>query len=51
MTEIQLKHTPDDYRLIAGMELTADIKIGSRRIISYLLYPVIRVFKESMREP
>ena len=51
ITEIQLKHTPDDYRLIAGMELTADIKIGSRRIISYLLYPVIRVFKESMREP
>jgi hemolysin D len=36
--------------LLPGMAVTAEIKTGSRRIISYLLSPLIRYGHESMRE-
>ncbi|MGQ0664637.1 MAG: HlyD family efflux transporter periplasmic adaptor subunit, partial [Pseudomonadota bacterium] len=42
---------PDGFRLIPGMAVTAEIKVGSRRVISYFLYPVFRTFDEAMREP
>ena len=37
-------------RLLPGMSLSADIKIGSRSIISYLTYPIIRIKNESLNE-
>ena len=40
-----------DFRLIPGMTTTAEIIIGKRRIISYLLDPVVKLFDESLREP
>ncbi len=46
-----LRAVPKDFRLIPGMGLTAEIKVGDRRVITYLLYPVIRSFDETMREP
>ncbi|MBI4803723.1 MAG: HlyD family type I secretion periplasmic adaptor subunit [Desulfovibrio sp.] len=46
-----LRAVPADMRLIPGMTLTAEIKVGSRRVITYLLYPVIRSLDETMREP
>jgi len=46
-----LRDVPKDFRLIPGMTLTAEVKVGKRRIISYLIYPVIRALDESMREP
>ena len=46
-----LRDVPADFRLIPGMTTTAEILVGKRTIISYLLDPVIRVFDESLREP
>jgi membrane fusion protein, hemolysin D len=36
--------------LIPGMAVTAEIKTGSRRIISYLLSPLLRYGHESLHE-
>jgi hemolysin D len=48
---VTLQDVPTDFRLIPGMTTTAEILVGKRTIISYLLDPVIRVFDESLREP
>jgi hemolysin D len=36
--------------LSPGMAITAEIKTGSRRIISYLLSPLLKYRQESLRE-
>jgi hemolysin D len=36
--------------LSAGMAVTVEIKTGSRMILSYLLSPLLRYRKESLRE-
>jgi hemolysin D len=36
--------------LTPGMAVTVEIKTGSRRIISYLLSPLVRYGQESLRE-
>jgi hemolysin D len=36
--------------LSPGMAVTVEIKTGSRRIISYLLSPVLRYRQETLRE-
>ena len=47
----KLKNVPEDTRLMPGMSLSAEIVVGERTVISYLLYPMISVFDESIREP
>lgn len=47
----QLRNVPDGFRLIPGMKVRAEIKVGHRSVISYFLYPVIRALDESLREP
>ena len=47
----KLKNVPESFRLMPGMKVRAEIKVGTRTIISYFLYPVIRAFDESFREP
>ena len=42
---------PPGFRLIPGMAVTADIVIGKRSVISYVLDPIIRLFDEALREP
>jgi hemolysin D len=37
-------------RLAPGMNVTAEIKTGKRRVIDYLLSPVQRAGSESLRE-
>ena len=37
-------------RLAPGMAVTVEIKTGSRRVISYLLSPLMRFQQESLRE-
>jgi HlyD family secretion protein len=49
--EVRLTAVPPDFRLIPGLTLTAEIRVGSRRIITYLLYPLLKTFDESLREP
>jgi hemolysin D len=46
-----LHDLPAGTHLIPGMTLTAEIKVGSRSVISYFLYPIMRGFDESIREP
>jgi membrane fusion protein, hemolysin D len=51
LEKVTLERTPPDYHLTPGMTTTAEIKVGSRRLISYLLYPFMRGLNESFREP
>jgi hemolysin D len=37
-------------QLVPGMNLTAEIKTGQRRVIEYLLSPIQRAGRESLRE-
>ena len=48
---VDMLDVPKDFRLIPGMTLAAEIKIGRRSIVSYVLDPVVRLFDESLREP
>lgn len=47
----RLRNVPEGFRLLPGMKVRAEIKVGRRSVISYFLYPVIRAFDESLREP
>lgn len=51
LTKTQLDDMADDARLIPGMTLTAEIKVGKRSVISYFINPITRGFGESIREP
>lgn len=48
---MELRDIPDSFRLIPGMTITSEIVVGQRSVISYFLYPLLRVFDESLREP
>jgi HlyD family secretion protein len=50
LEDTRLQHLPSPTRLLPGMTLTGEIKTGKRTVISYFLYPVIRVLDESLRE-
>lgn len=47
----KLENVPDNFRLIPGMELKAEIKVGKRRIIEYIIHPLIKSLDEAIREP
>ena len=51
LTSTELSQLPQGARLIPGMTVTAEVKVGSRSVISYFLYPIQRGFNESIREP
>ena len=51
LVDAHLTNMPKDARLLPGMTATAEIKVGRRRIISYLLYPILKGLDESLREP
>lgn len=50
-TDQRLKDVPTDFRLIPGMSVTTEIKVGERSVMSYFLYPVIRALDTGLREP
>ena len=45
------RNIPPKFRLIPGMTLQADVKVGTRSVAMYLLGGILRGFNESMREP
>ena len=47
----KLRMVRDDFRLIPGMETQCEIKCGRRRVIEYVLYPLIKALDETAREP
>jgi len=51
LRDTRLAHVPAGTRLFPGMTLTAEIKAGSRSVLSYFLYPLTRGLSESVREP
>lgn len=51
LTDTRLKNVPPDFRLVPGMSLSADITVGTRRVITFLIYPLMRMVDESFREP
>lgn len=48
---VELHGTPKGFRIMPGMPVTADIKVGKRTVLSYLLGRVLPVAAEGMREP
>lgn len=49
--EVKLHDTPDGFRVVPGMPVTADVKVGKRTVLSYLLSRVLPVALDGMREP
>ncbi len=47
----ELRNVPNGFRLMPGMKVRAEIKVGHRSVISYFLYPIIRALDEGLREP
>lgn len=48
---IKLHGTPSGFHLVPGMPVTADIKVGKRTVMTYLLGRMIPVAMDGMREP
>jgi HlyD family secretion protein len=48
---VDLHDTPAGFRIMPGMPVTADIKVGKRTALQYLLGRVLPVAAEGMREP
>lgn len=46
-----LDDMPPNATLLPGMTLTAEILVGKRSVLSYLLWPLTKAAKESLREP
>ena len=51
LTDGKLENIPEGAHLIAGMTLVADIKTGTRSVISFFTGPLTEVLGESVREP
>ncbi|MBK7005390.1 MAG: HlyD family type I secretion periplasmic adaptor subunit [Burkholderiales bacterium] len=47
----RLDEMPANSTLLPGMTLTAEILVGKRSVLSYLLWPLTKAAKESIREP
>jgi HlyD family secretion protein len=48
---VALRNVPTGFSLMPGMPVTADIKVGRRTILSYLLGLMLPIAQEAMREP
>jgi HlyD family secretion protein len=51
LDQIELHDVPQDFQVTPGMPVTADIKVGKRTVLKYLLGMVVPVAQEGMREP
>lgn len=47
----KLRNIHSTFRLIPGMEAQAEIKVGVRRVIEYIIHPLIKSLDEAIREP
>lgn len=51
LDQVALHDVPKDFQVTPGMPITADIKVGKRTVLKYLLGLVMPVAHEAMREP
>ncbi len=46
-----IQNKPMNFRIVPGMTCKVELRVGSRRVIDYFLYPLFRHMDESLREP
>ncbi len=51
LDRVKLHDTPVGFHLVPGMPVTADIKVGKRTVLDYMLGRVLPVAMDGMREP
>jgi HlyD family secretion protein len=51
LDQINLRGMPDNFHLIPGMPITADIRVGKQTILRYMMGKTIPLVTEGMREP
>jgi len=51
VTDAQFRNPPEGFMLRPGMRVAADIKLGRRSVLEYLINPITRIVNESLREP
>ena len=51
ITKNELHAVPKDVALLPGMSASAEIKVGSRRLITFFFYPIIRTLDSGLRDP
>lgn len=48
---VELRGVPDDFRLVPGMPLTADIAVGTHTLLAYLTDGALKTVDEGLSEP
>ncbi len=51
LTKVNLHNVPKGFRLIPGMTLTADVHVGTRSVLMYIINGAVQGSNEAMREP
>jgi hemolysin D len=51
LEELALHHTPAGFRPMPGMPITADVKVGTRSVLSYFIDKILPIAYEGLREP
>ncbi len=46
-----LRNVPENFRLTPGMEVQAEIKVGTRSVLEYIIHPLVKSLDEAIREP
>jgi len=46
----RLQNVPNDFKLLPGMPLTAEVIVGKRRLITYFTYPLMQAGSRALRE-
>ena len=49
--DVKLHDVPAGFRIVPGMPVTVDIKVGKRTVLGFLLGRILPVASEGMREP
>ncbi len=49
--KVELRNVPEGFHLVPGMPITADIKVGQRTVMNYLLGRILPTVQTGMREP
>jgi HlyD family secretion protein len=51
LDKTDLRTTDEEVLLLPGMAVTAELKVGQRKVISYFLYPILKGLDTAIREP
>jgi len=51
LDDVTLRGVPEGFHLGPGMPVTADIKVGKRTVLAYMLGRILPVISQGMREP